>query len=200
MSNLNVEYWFPTPVWNYNLVTTNDYHYKEAINYCNEIKKQSLGRVFSNSGGWQSNDLSLDNILSTPLGPFLSEIKPLFVDLMLSIDSPLTADFDSIWININKKGDKNQTHNHPTASLAGVFYLTENNSDIVFHRTHCTSVWWQENLYSKRNTMSTFKEVVYKPTRGYVLFFPPWLHHAVKENEQDSERISIAFNINATYL
>jgi uncharacterized protein (TIGR02466 family) len=200
MPNLNVAYWFPTPIWHYNFEAINNDQYDEAIKYCSELKQNSPGRKISNYGGWQSNDLPLDSIFSTPLAPFLTEIKPLFADLIASIDSSLTIDFDNVWVNINKKNDKNLSHNHPCVDFAGVFYLTENNSDIVFQRDFSTAVWWQECLSSKGNTVSTYKQATYKPKKGSVLIFPSWLHHYVKNNEQDSERISIAFNLHNTIL
>lgn len=196
-SNLNVEYWFPTPIWNYNLETINRTQYEEAIEYCNELKRNSPGRKVSNYGGWQSNDL-LRDVLSTPLAPFLKEIRPLFADLLASIGSSVAVEYVNVWVNINKKGDKNTMHTHPSTSFAGVFYLTDNNSEIVFERECGIALWWQACLASKNDTLSTFKQVIYEPKRGNVLIFPPWLQHAVRDNEQDDDRISIAFNI-STY-
>ena len=198
--DLKVEYWFPTPIWNYSFEAINNDQYDEAIKYCNELKQRSPGRKFSNYGGWQSNDLPLRGIFSTPLAPFLKEIKPLFADLLSSMGSSVAIDIDNVWVNINKKGDKNFTHNHPNTNFAGVFYLTENNSEIVFQRDFSTAVWWQECLFSKSNTMPTYNQVIYEPKKGNVFIFPSWLHHYVKDNEQGSERISIAFNLSTFTL
>ena len=58
------------------------------------------------------------------------KIKPIIsfkeqIDLMticFTVDKSINFEVDA-WININKKGDYNEKHNHPNCHLAGVLYL-----------------------------------------------------------------------------
>ena len=195
-TNLNTEYCFPTPIWNYKLSTINSGQFDEAIKYCYEVRKNNPGQVVSNVGGWQSNVMSYINAIETPLAPFFNEILPLLNELAIEVALPKALNFDNIWININKKGNKNNLHYHPNSFFSGVFYLTNKNSKIKFVRNHDISTWWQDCMQSKGGTMSTFDEIGYAPQAGSLLLFPAWLQHYVENNEYDSERISIAFNIN----
>ena len=196
MCKLNTEYCFPTPIWNYELDTGNKSQFDEAIKYCYEVRRNNPGRVISNVGGWQSNPMQYTDVIDTPLAPFFNEILPLLNELAVEVAIPRALGFDNIWININKKGNKNKLHYHPNSFFSGVFYLTDKNSKIKFVKNHDVSTWWQDCVQSKGGTMSTFNEIEYNPQAGNLLLFPAWLQHLVDDQEYDSERISIAFNIN----
>jgi uncharacterized protein (TIGR02466 family) len=195
-SKLNIEYWFPTPIWNYKFNDINTDQLNEAIKFCYEVKKNNPGRVKSNAGGWQSYNLRYNYIEKTPLLPFFNEILPLLDELVIEVASPGALKLpNDVWININKKGDKNLLHYHPNSAFSGVFYLTDKNSKIKFVKNNDISSWWRDCMESKRDTPSTFNEVEYTPRAGDLFLFPAWLHHFVDEHEYDSERISVAFNI-----
>ena len=84
----------------------------------------------------------------------------------------------SSWINVYEKGGHQEFHNHVEANIlkqgAGVFYLTDDNSDIEF-------AYFPEN-----------QRISYKPKLGELIVFDSDLHHRVKDSKK--ERMSLAFN------
>jgi uncharacterized protein (TIGR02466 family) len=194
-SKLNTEHWFPTPIWNYKFNTINTNQFNEAIKYCYEVKKNDPGRVLSNVGGWQSNALHYNYFINSPLALFFNEIIPLLNELAVEVASSRVLNFSDVWININKKGDKNLLHSHPNCLFSGVFYITDKNSKIKFVKNYDIFNWWKECMQSKSDTQSTFNEIEYTPHSGDLIIFPAWLQHYVDCHEYDSERISISFNI-----
>jgi len=189
-----VDYWFPTPIWNHTFESIQDSTYEDAISYCIDCKNKSDGRIRSNVGGWQSNDLLLSDIIATPLEPFFTEINMLLPDIVSNIASTSSLKVTNFWININKKGDSNMPHHHPNSHLSGAFYLTDNNSSIKFLRESTTALWWLSCLISKNNTVPSFNVAEYFPKRGTLLIFPSWMAHLVEPNDSDQDRISISFN------
>jgi uncharacterized protein (TIGR02466 family) len=189
-----VDYWFPTPIWKHTFESIQDSTYEDAIAYCIDYKNKSDGRIRSNAGGWQSNDLVLSDIIATPLEPFFTEINLILPDIVSSIASPISLRVTNFWININKKGDGNLPHNHPNSQLSGAFYLTDNNSPIKFLRESTTAIWWLSCLGSKNDRIHSFTLAEYFPKKGSLLIFPSWLNHYVEPSESDQDRISISFN------
>ena len=91
---------------------------------------------------------------------------------------------DRYWFNIAGKGESTGLHNHSaSACVSGVYYLRvpENSGNIVFRK---------EDL----------DDVEYAPREGVMLLFPSELNHAVKENQNEEERVSLAFNLQSLPL
>ena len=190
-----LEQWFSTPIWYGDFNKINEQEYNYAINYCNYLRTNSTGRVVSNIGGWQSNNLYLNDIIDTPLQIFFEQIRPVVKEILLSIGVTHELKVNNIWININNSNDKNNTHDHPSSSISGVFYLTNNNSNIVFHRNKDIGNFHLDWLGSNRNTDLSYEIVKYTPVQGQYLIFPSWLVHSVEPNMSTEKRISIAFNV-----
>ena len=82
---------FATPLYSadLNLNLTNLEH------FCKKTQKKDIGRIASNSGGYQSNNLSLDK---GPLDPLIKEIETnanIFAQQFLN--KKLTQKIESIW-------------------------------------------------------------------------------------------------------
>ena len=94
------------------------------------------GRQFSNRGGWQSNDLyPFQNLYSehTTFSQLLDCLKStLFFGLKESTENEFNIEVGNSWININTEGDFNIFHSHPGGIYSSVFYLTDDNSPIMF--------------------------------------------------------------------
>ena len=189
------EQWFPTPIWRGKFNDISEQEYKDAINYCNFLSTKNTGRVISNIGGWQSNDLYLKDILGTPLQIFFEQIKPATGKALYDLGIVRDFKLDNYWININKTNDMNIIHNHPISSIAGCFYLTNNNSSIAFHRNRDVRSFHLDWLGSNGNTILSYHQIKYTPERGQYLIFPSWLEHSVEPSKSIENRISIAFNI-----
>lgn len=186
--------WFPTPIWCGNLDNINNAQYNAAIQYCLDLKKNNVGRSMSNLGGWQSNSFLYNDIKETPLSIFFNVIDSYANQAFLELGITSAHMIDSIWININKKNDYNELHYHPISSISGVFYLTQENSEIIFSRDLGVPRHHLAWMRSNTNTPLSYNTVTYTPKRGSFFLFPSWLEHCVEPSRTDEERISVAFN------
>ena len=193
---MNLETWFPTPIWN-TVIDLPDTQNQEAINFCLRLEQNSVGRVVSNAGGWQSNDFSEADLANTPLNFLIGATISNCQKALVELGSKKEARIVNSWININNKNDFNKLHNHPSCDLACVFYLTNNNSEIEFQRPYDISKYFLDNLESNNSTPLSFTHVTHSPTKNAFLIFPAWLQHYVKPNLSESVRISVAINIEA---
>lgn len=190
-----LEQWFATPTWYDVFSNISEKEYNDAINYCNDLSRISPGRVISNVGGWQSESLLYEDIKETPLRVFFEQLKPAVKEALTALGVLRELPINNIWININGTNNGNRSHDHPNSSISGVFYLTQNNSEIIFHRNRDIAEYHLEWLESNRKTNLSNTTVSYSPKRGQYLIFPSWLMHSVRPNISTEKRISIAFNV-----
>lgn len=194
-----LENWFPVPIW---FDTIEDVDNKKLAKQLKDFSKKNEGRVLSNYGGWQSNDLYLHDC-TIPQLKTLAEIVLTRIQeccQMIKVKSNMQARLSNFWININSKGNGNNLHTHPTCALAAVYYVQtpDNCGKLQFeHPSHMINYWMQS--YTESNTYSTFECVDVQPSEGKLVVFPAWLKHAVQANQSDSDRISIAFNTDIVY-
>lgn len=193
-NNLLCEYWFPVPIWRSMLQEITDEEEQEAIRYCKKLQSQTPGRIMTNLGGWQSNDLYEKDLLNTPLYKYFNLIKNVLTKCINELDGSIELKITNFWININGKGDLNASHDHPNSVLSGVFYLTKDNSEIIFERPGDANNYFLSSVQSQSNSYLSFKLVSYTPINKMLLVFPGWVRHKVEPLNKDVERISIAFN------
>lgn len=194
MITLEREDWFPTPLWNTYLNEITDEDEINAINFCKQLQSTSEGRQYSNIGGWQSQDYYEKDLVNTPLNKYVKMLLPILSKCLEDLGSKRTIELQNFWININKKGDYNRRHIHQLSVLSGVFYLTKNNSDIVFERNVGIPTYFLENIDSDNNTVPSYRLVSFTPINRVLYVFPSWLYHSVDPSTEDTDRISIAFN------
>ena len=183
---------FATPIIELDIKINN----KKIINYIKKIQKYSSGRVVSNEGGWQSEDLN----------PNLDILKPLTKHIIEgSIEFAKNCKFKpgkysvhNLWANINNYKDSNAPHVHQYCMLSGVYYLKapKNSGNLVLkHPSACLEYDWNK---TKMIEHMEYNSALYNfvPKEGQLLLFPSWVEHFVKPNlNKTQERISIAFNI-----
>ena len=166
----------------------------ELINYAYDLQKQnSIGRHVSNRGGWQSlpfNITNKDDVMHSFLMKCLNKFPTIKESVKLSVYA---------WININKAGDYNSKHHHPTCDLSGVVWLKapQNSGKITFEnpvefQTYNLIQSHTEDYKQSNNFCHTW---FFKPIEGRMLVFPSHLLHDVGENKSDEDRISVSFNI-----
>ena len=166
----------------------------KLIDYVYNLQKQDpVGVDISNRGGWQSPTLNLskdNDLLRNFLIECLSDIP--FIEKQTSLQ------FDA-WVNINKKGNHNIRHIHPTSNLSGVLWIKcpEKCGEIVFTSPYEFVGFKELELYSDKFKKENNAYISYRinPKEGYMILFPSHLAHRVNENKSDEDRISIAFNI-----
>ena len=166
--------------------------------FCLERKKASPGRVVSNGGGWQSDNLDL----RTP------ELADLFAQIQARLDEVHRAfnfkpDMRQViteaWINVNGRGHFNYSHDHPGSLFSGVYYVKGGaDKGALEFKTPITAHTYtiSDEVVGSFNEF-TGHAMVIPPITGDLLIFPSWLLHRVNMSQSDEDRISIAFNSKA---
>ena len=167
---------------------------KELIDYSYDLKKKDpIGSKLSNAGGWQSNSFAIGN-KGDLLHKFLINCIDGFPPIRESISLYITA-----WVNINKKGDYNIKHNHPSSDLSGVLWIKcpKKCGDIIFDNPSGFEDFDTLESYTQefKNQTNFYNTYFFTPTEGRILVFPAHLNHHVERNESNEDRISVSFNI-----
>lgn len=164
------------------------------IEYIHQLMKNDKGRILSNIGGWQSNNVDHQN----PVFKDLFEIFRLKVNEYIdTMNWNIYAEIDNVWINVNYKNNSNRSHVHPNSILSGVFYINvpENSGSIFFENPSKTLFKTNLPFGSKnRDDPILNSEIRYDSIQKRLLIFPGFVPHFVDINNSNYERISIAFN------
>ena len=166
--------------------------------YCLERMKTDPGRVISNGGGWQSNDLDAG---VPALADLFAEVRRKFdeVHRAFEFNPAMRQVITEAWININHKGHFNTSHDHPGSLFSAVYYVKggadkgelELKTPIIPHTyTIAADITGGFNAF-------TGHAMVIPPVTGDLVIFPSWLIHRVNRSQSDEARISIAFNSRA---
>ena len=166
--------------------------------FCRERMKSSPGRVVSNGGGWQSDNLDL----ATP------ELAELFAEVQKRLDEvhrafefnpSLRQMITEAWININQKGHFNYSHDHPGSLFSAVYYVKggADKGELELKTPITPHTYTISNEMVANFNAFTGHAMVIPPVTGDLLIFPSWLLHRVNMSQSDEDRISIAFNSRA---
>ena len=195
MQDVEIVDLFKSPVYFTSLNLDNE----KISKYCYQIKKKdNTGRVVSNRGGYQSNDLEGSH---PPLNNLFLEIEKhlnLF-KIKLDVKDDYNIKISNIWINISKSSNDNLAHNHPDSFLSGVYYVKTNDKsgNIWFSNPHKNVCYdWRPFLFNNNAQEHTIANTLWtmKSTVGKLILFPGWLEHSVDCNKSNQDRISISFN------
>ena len=170
---------------------------KPIENFCYELQKNDRGRIISNLGGWQSNDIKLGDILPQ----LFYEVKERVDELHFYFEfkDELVSTIDNCWVNINKNGDSNAVHDHGQGLFSGVYYVKseKDSGDIVLRTPVAAHSYAITQDFIKTNNPFNSSIQRFTPKTGDLVLFPSWILHYVEPNLSGEDRISIAFN---TYL
>jgi uncharacterized protein (TIGR02466 family) len=154
--------------------------------------------VISNGGGWQSDNLDL----ATPeLAELFAEVHKRLEEVhrAFEFNTSLRQLITEAWININRKGDFNYSHNHPGSLFSAVYYVKGGpDKGALEFKTPITAHTYtiSDEMVGGFNAF-TGHAMVIPPVTGDLLIFPSWLLHRVNMSQSEEERISIAFNSRA---
>jgi uncharacterized protein (TIGR02466 family) len=169
------------------------------INYFKKIldkeMKSNKGRVLSNKGGYQTNDISSikDNKVYEDI--FIKPAIELIKNLNCS-KSDIEINLDNFWINSNNKNDYNIMHNHPKANLSGVYYIeVPNDSGNLIFQNHNLLANGINNNYNFFDNPNFYTYFTIMPKKYDLILFPAELLHFVTPNTSNKKRISVAFNL-----
>ena len=108
------------------------------------------------------------------------------------------------WVNINRKGDYHNVHNHPHSYLSGTYYVAvpisdisvkANRSDLNPNAISFYDPRSQANMLAIKDDPQVDPEYRVMPTPGLLLLWPSYLHHFVHPNITDELRVSVSFNV-----
>ena len=160
-----------------------------------EKKKDPAGVKKTNFGGWQSEwkepteDIFTRIIVET-ISTYFSE-NSIYKDMSIKLSG--------WWININPPGALNNMHHHAGSDLAGVFWIktSKDCGNLVFDNPQAFNVMGLMKSYSDEyiNHYNNVTDYYFIPQEGNTIIFPSYLRHRVEENQSNTDRISVSFNI-----
>lgn len=169
--------------------------------FCLESKRASSGRVISNGGGWQSDNLDLAAPelaeLFAEVGKRLNEVHRYF-----EFSSSMQQVVTEAWININQKGHFNYSHDHPGSLFSAVYYVKggADKGELELKTPIIPHTYTISNEMVGNFNAFTGHAMVIPTVTGDLLIFPSWLLHRVNMSRSEEDRISIAFNSRAASL
>ena len=163
------------------------------------MRSQTAGMQRSNNKGWHSPD---DFFRRTE--PGCMTLRSHILRAVQEATRRVAPNFDFAshvleaegWININGLGGYNAPHDHPGYAWSGCYYVVVPHKkegrggsiEFLDPRTNSTVLAVSgADCFASKCTLD--------PQSGLLLIFPSYLKHWVYPNEQDSDRISIAFNV-----
>ena len=178
---------FKTPVYKTHLKNIDN---KALAKQCINLSSKDKGRVISNDGGYQSNNIQ-KSVLSSSI---LTACTIFNKDFDLK-GSPI---LDEMWININGYKDNNITHNHAATSMSGVYYVQTppKCGELCFWHPAYDLVTLSYN--NKMNNFNAYNSPRWRlPVKaGSLYLFPGYVNHSVEPNmNKTTKRISISFNV-----
>ena len=179
----------------YSNLDLNKQHQKQMNSFIkNELT--NIGRVRSNVGGYQSDNLDfLKDPFLNLLKDIIEERANIFVRDVMQIEKNLSL--GNMWLNVNGYKDYNHSHVHPHSIISGAFYCKipkDNSGPIRFNVNNDVAVYVEANLITNFNKYNSSVYDVFPKTFD-MLLFPSWLCHEVRPNMNKKEkRITISFN------
>lgn len=152
-------------------------------------------RPKSNRGGWQSKTFQFHS--NPEFMPLLNAMKPIVSDIYKRIGLNGTAELNNYWFNINKKYNYNVQHTHANCKYSGVLYLQTPKDCGALVLVRPDPLHDHLTFYEGNDLNTSWFNIDPKPNMA--VFFPNYIPHFVEQNlteDEDDERISIAFNFN----
>ena len=205
---------FPIPVSIYNYNKDSHQMNMKLLNDIFIENERDNGEISSNFGGWHSKDMSKYQSFKQ----LKSRIESSINDYCIKHGYYTGIKINTLWSNINCKGDYNKNHHHGESALAGVYYpvkaVTDNNyqfnySDDVSLQPGtwdgsnggCLSIQdpnygMKTGLWKTRDSVSPYNFDHYHlyPVSGVLVLFPSYLLHDVSPFQNDFKRVSISFS------
>ena len=161
------------------------------------LKNKNDGRIVSNKGGFQSNNLNINEITDLMI-PILSHISAYCSKLNLKKNT--TINYTNAWFNINGQHDYNMNHTH-NGFISGVYYIQaykEMGELVLYNSDKLKDILWHGEYFENYNDYNNTSFKI-KPETGLLVLFPSWVEHGVEPNGKTDDRISLSFNTKIEY-
>jgi uncharacterized protein (TIGR02466 family) len=182
---------FATPLFVFEVENPDELNQK-IFDEAQAIRAASAGLVRSNQLGWHS-----DPDLFKRTEPGIKELTGYITTCLSEVvfrttkDRPTKLSCEG-WINVNPKGAFNVPHDHAGYLWSGTYYVRVPRVE-GSRSGHIEFLDPRSNVAA--NAATTFKNKFrLGPRNGQLIVFPSYLTHWVYPNEEDSERMTIAFN------
>jgi len=183
---------FSVPIYTVDL----DLDLDKLRQFCKYIKKNdNKGRIISNYGGYQSNELPLNTEVLSELLNEVHNHTNFFASKFINESVQIVG---NMWFNVNGYKDLNMPHNHPDSHVSGVVYVDTptNCGKLLFQHPNMETLSYYEegaNITNKNAYNSQIWE--FQPKENRMFLFPSWVIHSVNQNlNKTKERLSFAFN------
>ena len=203
MSELTINHFFSTPVY----ILQDNAHAENLDTLLKDIyewrDKDTVDLVRSNKGGWHS-----PTDIFKKSEPGLKRVCQLMINCFTRCTKEIAPEFEvekwamqgEGWVNINPQHGFNVPHDHPGYTWSGVYYVLlpekkdpkgrSGSIELLDPRTNtaafATDIARKSAYFSPKRTIN--------PKNGMILIFPSYLRHWVYPNEEEEDRISMAFN------
>ena len=178
---------------------------RQLLSETDAMRAGSRGVMKSNRKGWHSK---YDFFTRTE--PGCTALRNHIIEAVEETTRRLSPNFDfksnklqlQGWINVNPPGAFNAPHTHPNWALSGTYYVSTPARSVSTAPDALSGAF--EFLDPRVNAAASSIEgapcfeqdaIVMKPKAGMLMIFPAYLRHWVYPNDEESERVSIAFNI-----
>ena len=202
----NVKPFFATPVFQYDVNMTQELHRTLLRDlYAWQEKEVGIERSNNSKFGWHS-EVTLfsrkEDSIKALCAHFLKAINTCTLEIT---DNKFELNAYNFlyegWVNINKKGGYNAPHDHPGYLWSAVYYAkiptpsdAKSKSGILEFLDPRTNIVAMAPEIAEKSPFFIPK-IQIRPKENTLIVFPSYLRHWVYPNEEDEDRISIAFNV-----
>lgn len=134
--------------------------------------------------------------------PELEQLKKFIFDTVNEVHKSAglggDLEFTNSWFSINRLNSYHESHTHIPDVWSGVYYVSATPADaaIAFVNRNLKDTMWPFKAPKTRHTSVNSSQVTCSVETGLLIIFPSYLEHKVNQQMVDSERITIAFNLN----
>ena len=169
---------------------------KKMSGWAYEWRRQSpVSNKASNKDGWQKDCLGIsqfDPVVDMLLNQFAEYMK------VYELKESIYARVTKLFLNINPAGASNYMHHHMNADWSGAFFLQSDPHPGTSGDLHILNPNRNSFLTTNYNTDYKYHSIPFSPVVNRGLFFASHLVHYVDLNRSNTDRISIAYHIDAS--
>lgn len=190
---------FQVPVYQSRYTEANELE-KNIIPIFLDKEKNNKQVVYYPTGSYTS--FGQDSILNLAE---LLDLKNFIFDTVTEINKDAglggELEFTNSWFSINRKHSYHESHTHVPDIWSGVYYVsaTPGDAPISFINKNLKETMWPYRAPKVTSTNLNSSQVICSVETGLLIIFPSYLTHQVSQQLLDSERITIAFNLNIKY-
>jgi len=191
--NSKIDLWFPTPIYiSEDLLSDeeNSFILNDFLSISKEIDSGGLNWLSKPYNTLGTFDLKNSKSFSLLLDKVTSHVN----NFASQYNTSDTFKCKESWGNIYKQGEYQEYHIHTHSTFSAVYYATapENSGDIVFENPFGVDMMEIQNIHTQNNL--TYQNCSYKVKEKRLIIFRSHLRHMVKPGNNQSPRISFAFN------